>query len=449
MHPVLQRKWEVNSLRDRMFDLLKRMPFQKACDQVLNNQFDVGIVGVPTNPNFGGGLTYLALKWAVEDMGKTCLMISPPGPDLVWLPKRITNFKKNPYKDYELACYPAKESMRELNHKCRSFLVGSDQLFSTFFSNLGIYAEMHEFSSLDWAWDSRKKAAYSASFGIDELHCPKDMKNRMRYFLRKFDCFSVRERSAVDLCKREFDMDVDFVLDPVFICDKNHWNDLINIGNKVSGIVTYVLDMSEEKQHIIDDVSSALGLPVHNIANATGLGDQAALMEDWLAAFASADFIITDSFHGTCFATIFKKPFIVVANQNRGMARFRILEEFGLEKRLLNTYDEFHNKSAELLKPVDWDSVNSKIESLKKSSLDFLQKAVEPLNKEVSEYDILYERIIFEKLELNERLEAALKRIERLEKKPIKLPNFLVNIICWFIPKKKNRKHFRKKYTKS
>ena len=453
MHPVLQQKWPAHPSRDRAFDLLKKFPFQKACDQILHNQFDVGIVGVPTNPNFGGGLTYLALKWAVEDMGKTCLMISPPGSDLPWLPKRITNFKQNPYKNYELACYPSKEAMRELNYRCDMFLIGSDQLYSTHFPNVGIYGEMQEFPSLDWVWDSKKKSAYSASFGKDELICPQDMKNRMRYFLRKFDCFSVRERSAADLCKREFDMNVDFVLDPVFICDKKHWGDLISIGNKVNGIVTYVLDMNEEKQHIIDDVASFFKMPVHNIADATGKGEEAPLMEDWLAAFASADFIITDSFHGTCFATIFNKPFIVVANPNRGIARFRILEEFGLENRLLNTYNDFHEKKADLLKPVEWSSVNSKIDALKKSSLEFLQNAIQPIDKEVSEYDVLYEKIILEKTKINACLADFSKRIEKLEskkeiKKNIKLPKIIGKLICCFILKKKNRKHFRKKYMK-
>lgn len=301
MHPVLQTRWAAHPLRDRMFDLLHRFPFQKACDYVLENKFDVGIVGVPTNPDFGGGLTYLALKWVVEDMGKTCLMISPP-----------INFKTNPYKDYKLAFYPSKEAMRELNFRCGMFSVGSDQLFSTHFVNTGIFGEMQEFSALDWSWDSKKKSAYSASFGMDDLVCPQDMKNRMRYFLRKFDCFSVRERSAVNLCKREFGMDVDFVLNPVFMCNKDHWTALINQGKKVHGVTAYVLDSSPEKKRLISAVANELSMPVNEI------GDAAVDMEDWLAAFASADFIVTDSFHGTCFAIIFNKPFIVVANAQRG-----------------------------------------------------------------------------------------------------------------------------------
>ncbi len=451
MHPVLKNHWPAHPSRDRLFDLLRRFPFQKACNLIFENKFDVGIVGVPTNPNFGGGLTYLALKWAVEDMGKTCLMISPPGPALIWLPKQITNWKVNPYKDYELLCYHAKEYMREINHRCDIFLVGSDQLFSTHFDRYGIYADMHEFSSLDWVWDSKKKSAYSASFGQDDLICPQDMKNRMRYFLRKFDCFSVRERSAVDLCKREFDINAEFVLDPVFICDKKHWNDLIKIGNKIEGIITYVLDINEEKQHIINDIASSFDLPLHNIADATHKKEQASLMEDWLTAFASAEFIVTDSFHGTCFAIIFNKPFVVIANQARGFARFRILEEFGLKNRLVYSYSDFCDKMPDLIKkPINWTDVNTKMENLKQSSLTYLKKALEPITKEVSEYDILYERLIFDKLQLIQKVEILKQSLstDKPVQKTIKLPKILVNLMCCFILKKKNRNKFRKKYMK-
>lgn len=445
MHPVLQKRWAAHPLRDRMFDLLRRFPFQKACDYVLENKFDIGIVGVPTNPNFGGGLTYLALKWVVEDMGKTCLMISPPGADLPWLPMRITNFKTNPYKDYELAFYPSKEAMRELNFRCGMFLVGSDQLFSTHFPNIGIFGEMREFPALDWVWDSKKKSAYSASFGMDNLVCPQDMKNRMHYFLRKFDCFSVRERSAVDLCKREFGMNVDFVLDPVFMCNKDHWTALINQGKKVRGITAYVLDDSPEKQRLISAVANELSMPVNEI------GDAAVDMEDWLAAFASADFIVTDSFHGTCFAIIFNKPFIVVANAQRGGARFRLLEEFGLQDRLINSYDKALSDISAFIKPIDWNDVNGKMAELKQQSMLHLCKALEPKEKEVSDYDILYEKINTEKSLLSARI-SELERIvcceKNVVKKHLKIPKVLALLICCFILKKKNRRHFRNKYMK-
>ena len=417
MHPVLKQKWAVHPLRDRMFDLLKIYSFKDACEKVFEDRYDIGVVGIPTNPNFGGGLTYAALKWALEDMGKSVLTISPPGPDIPWLPKRITNFKESPYKDYELVCYPSKYAMQELNNKCDMFLVGSDQMYSTHFgNNNGILTDIDEVSLLEWAWDSKKKAAYSASFGQDDLVCPPDMRNRMRYFLRKFDNFSVRERSAVDLCKKEFDMDVPFVLDPVFICDRKHFDKLIARGKSVNGIAAYILDESEEKNKMLSIISNRFSYKINVLENATGKYDEAMDMEDWLAAYATSDFVVTDSFHGTCFAIIFNKPFIVVANQWRGMTRFKLLEEFGLENRLVYSFEDFEKRKEEVLAPVDWENVNARMRVLKESSLKILREAIEPKQKEPSDYDILkieIEKVKNEKLSALEDINNKIEQIKR------------------------------------
>lgn len=45
-------------------------------------------------------------------------------------------------------------------------------------------------------------------------------------------------------------------------------------------------------------------------------------VESWLDSFAGADFVLTDSFHGTAFAINFNKPFIAFGSKERGQARF-------------------------------------------------------------------------------------------------------------------------------
>ena len=70
---------------------------------------------------------------------------------------------------------------------------------------------------------------------------------------------------------------------------------------------------------------------------------------DWLKCFAKSKFVITDSFHGMCFALIFNKPFIVIANYGRGIERFEsLLDMCNLNDRLIDinnlndiSYDNF------------------------------------------------------------------------------------------------------------
>ncbi|MGQ7703577.1 polysaccharide pyruvyl transferase family protein, partial [Streptococcus suis] len=47
--------------------------------------------------------------------------------------------------------------------------------------------------------------------------------------------------------------------------------------------------------------------------------------ENFLSVYREAKYIITDSFHGTVFATIFQKPFSIFYNEQRGIDRFNSL----------------------------------------------------------------------------------------------------------------------------
>ena len=84
-----------------------------------------------------------------------------------------------------------------------------------------------------------------------------------------------------------------------------------------------------------------------------------------------ASFVVCDSFHGAVFSIIFNKPFLVIANKERGMARFdSLLRMYGLEGRLVSENLDISS----LEKPIDWVVVNRKREVMKTISLDFLRE---------------------------------------------------------------------------
>ena len=89
-----------------------------------------------------------------------------------------------------------------------------------------------------------------------------------------------------------------------------------------------------------------------------------------------AEFVVTDSFHGTAFSLIFNKPFVVVGNPKRGMARFHsLLETFGLEDRLVS--EESLNISELIKKPVDYEKVNSILARKQDEAFEFLKNALQ------------------------------------------------------------------------
>ena len=78
-------------------------------------------------------------------------------------------------------------------------------------------------------------------------------------------------------------------------------------------------------------------------------------VEQWLKAFRDAEMVITDSFHGTVFSIIYNKPFWVVLNDTRGVARFHsLLDKFGLANRIVENPNEIDWSA-----PIDWYLVNT------------------------------------------------------------------------------------------
>ena len=79
--------------------------------------------------------------------------------------------------------------------------------------------------------------------------------------------------------------------------------------------------------------------------------------------------MVTDSFHGCVFSIIFNKPFVVVGNTIRGMARFRsLLSMFHLEGRLVMPGETEHFPDS----PIRWEDVNEVLEKEREKALSFL-----------------------------------------------------------------------------
>jgi len=54
----------------------------------------------------------------------------------------------------------------------------------------------------------------------------------------------------------------------------------------------------------------------------------------FLSYIKNADFIITNSFHGTAFSVIYRKQFVVIPHTTRGKRMVRLLEKLGLSHRI-------------------------------------------------------------------------------------------------------------------
>lgn len=93
-------------------------------------------------------------------------------------------------------------------------------------------------------------------------------------------------------------------------------------------------------------------------------------VESWLSNIGQARMVVTDSFHGMVFSIIFKRNFVVIANEKRGLARFTsLLEQIGLEDRIVKSAEEV---KALCKAAIDYNEVDRKLSPLVEKSRKFI-----------------------------------------------------------------------------
>lgn len=260
-------------------------------------------------------------------------------------------------------------------HEYDVIIVGSDQVWRPKY----FYSGEIENAFLKFAekWNIRR-IAYAASFGTDIWEYTSNQTIECKRLLKKFNAVSVREDSAINLCREKFDICAQMVLDPTMLLDKEYYIELFknhDVTKSSGNLLCYILDDSIDKRILIKRIAHDKKLTPFYVKSRTNdinspLQERIQpSIEEWIRGFYDADFIVTDSFHACIFSILFQKPFIVYGNKYRGLTRFEsLLKVFGLKKNLILNLGEYNIN-------IDYSIKNEcidKILFLKKKSLMFL-----------------------------------------------------------------------------
>ncbi|GLK86142.1 hypothetical protein GCM10017653_42120 [Ancylobacter defluvii] len=290
---------------------------------------------------------------------------------------------------------PAQLSRNVGRYDFDAIVVGSDQVWRPQYARNILSDFFCGFLPED---DNRtKRISYAASFGAPDWEFDPEQTRMAAHLIKKFDAVSVREDGAVELCRDHLGSDAQHVLDPTLLLPADHYAKLClpkQLSSNSGQVTAYILDTSRDKTRVINAVSRKLSVKAYSTdgqrytSTAPANDDKAdKTVEGWLAAFHKSVFVVTDSFHGCVFSILFNKPFIAYGNPARGMARFTsLLKMFGLEDRLVVKSSEIDLDR--MLRPIDWNAVNGRLEKLRGQSLGFLISALAG-DKEATERLIL------------------------------------------------------------
>lgn len=261
-----------------------------------------------------------------------------------------------------------------------AFVVGSDQVWNFKITNDPVYR-------LTFANSNQKKYSYAASLGADVI--ADDEGKIFREDLISFSGITVREQSAIGALSN-LGINASHVLDPTLLLNSEEWNERLKLdeikvpnegfvfcyvlpGNATSrGTVQMAKELAEANhlRLIVVGDREYKGLLSSNYKTSVGV-------DEFVAFIKNAEFVITNSFHGTCFSIIYKKQFYttIMPNNTRNNRIVEMLSSFCLEGCIVDLSK--YNKGSFPVRDIDYEKAYSLIEPKRTESLEFIQRIVQ------------------------------------------------------------------------
>ena len=233
---------------------------------------------------------------------------------------------------------------------------GSDQLWGPMPNGKLDYNYFLRFNS------SLPKISFSSSIGrlsssIDDV---KDD-------LKAFSLITTREESAAKKINELIGDKAFSILDPTFMIGSEFWKKEISNYKRIVNekyILVYKLHSNSDFDKYINSFSIKTGIKVVYVSPSLSTimekGKKYCLIHPYkfLSLIRDAEFVLTDSFHGTCFSLLFNKQFFSFLPKVTSTRIKELLKCVGLEFRIINN-DNYDEKSY-----IDYIDVDKKLNNL-------------------------------------------------------------------------------------
>jgi len=269
-------------------------------------------------------------------------------------------------------------------HGYNSVVVGSDQLWLP--SNV-----MADYYTLNWVPEDVNKVCYATSFGIGRI--PLKYETTYRIFLKRINHLSAREISGQEVIKHLCNREVPLVCDPALLLDSEGWDEVVsNRLIKEKYIFCYFMGDNPSQREFVKRLAQKTECKVVALLH---LDQYIAADEEYVdyapydvtpADFVSlvkyADYVCTDSFHGTVFSINYSKTFFTFMRFNEKASLSTntritsLLSTIGLEDRLIGDANINLEENSQLLSIQKWENIQERVCRFRNDSLKYLLDAL-------------------------------------------------------------------------
>lgn len=252
------------------------------------------------------------------------------------------------------------EEIKAANLEADVFFCGSDQIWNSSNSSCKDPAYFLEFVS-----DKRKRNSYAAS-GNMHLPLADDILNYSIPMINELNHISMREDSTIANIQPYVKKRITHVCDPVFLLSDRQWYELASHGKSFQKKQPFVLiyPMGGGVEAVIQkgyELAQHVGIPLYCITGSQRKDKRINKYFNtdpytFLNLIINADYLVTNSFHGTAFGIIFRKNFWTLPAEGSNQRLVSILNICGLEDRQISTdidicklYDTDYNQAHQRL----------------------------------------------------------------------------------------------------
>lgn len=293
--------------------------------------------------------------------------------------KLIQNYREKyigPYSD----TYKGYKKLTNEVKKYDAVMVGSDQLWTP----AGIKSK---FYNLLFVPENIRKISFATSFGVSRI--PREQYRETKKYLSRIDYLSVREQQGIKIVNSLIGKKASLVLDPTLMYDQQMWEEIFTSKKLIDEpyIFAYFLGTNVEHRKAVEEFARKIGLKIvtcphmdYFVEYDINFGDIQRFNTDpidFLNLIRNAEYVCTDSFHGTVFSILNHKKFMTFDRYSKGIESRNsridsLFKELNLESRRSSGKDI----CSELIKSIDYKKVDCKLSALRKQSFEFLEKAL-------------------------------------------------------------------------
>lgn len=369
----------------------------------------IGLLSFHDSLSYGAILQCYALQSAIQKYGKNCEFIdykrqpvstAQLGGSLKYKIKRyclkIIGFIKKfvlksetekKKKSFELfkakylniseGTYNSFDELSDAHLNYKAVVVGSDQVWNpkTTGDNLKVYG-------LGFLDDGVRKIAYAPSIGLGVLN--ETQEGQLKKCISNLDCYSCREHIGAELLAEVLGKNIEHVLDPTFLLSAEEWRKVEKeVKTPSKYVLAYLLGSMSYERKLAKKIADELGASLliikespKDMFSLNGIGGLGP--DEMLYLIDHAEYVVTDSFHGTALSVNFRKNFLCC--NRRGYEQktsyssrlIDLLHTFKLES-LQVTEENWRQKNGTA---VDYSTIENDIDEMILKSKSYLNKTL-------------------------------------------------------------------------